>query len=181
MNRQLQRVWRRVLRRIGYPGLFALALLMVTTAIALWLPRLKLQSDELRATLAVQASMLDRQNRPSQRRLTSEERAAEFVASAPTLSQSASDLSEVFAIAKRRNLALPKGDYQLKAEPNTTLVSYSITLPLRNDYGALKGFTADVLEALPHASLDELRMSRADAGSSVLDAVVRFTFVYRSL
>lgn len=180
MNPLLQRAWRRVLRRIGPPGLIALGLLVPVVAMALWLPRLNRQADELRAALAAQAEAAARQTEPIGRRATSGERATQFVAAIPPLSQSASDLGEVFAIAKRRNVVLPKGDYVLKAEPNTTLVAYSVSLPVHNDYGALKGFTADVLEALPHASLDELHMARSDAGSTVLDAMVRFTFVYRS-
>jgi len=51
---------------------------------------------------------------------------------------------------------------------------------VRTDYGAIKAFAADVLRALPNASMDELRMSRSDAGSTTIDSVLRFTFVYRS-
>ena len=54
------------------------------------------------------------------------------------------------------------------------------TFPIRNDYGTLKDFSADVLTALPHVSMDELRMTRDAAGSASLDAVVRFTLFYRS-
>jgi hypothetical protein len=98
----------------------------------------------------------------------------------PALTQSANDLEQVFALAKRRNIDLLKGDYQLKSEANTSLVSYTATFPVRNEYGALKAFAADVLQALPHVSMDELRMSRADSGSGALDSVVRFTFIYGS-
>jgi hypothetical protein len=180
MNQHLERAWRRTLRRIGRPGLLALALLVPALAMALWLPRLHRQADSLRATLATQVDAAARPADPVVRRLSSGERATQFMAAVPPLSQSASDLSEVFAIAKRRNLALPKGDYVLKPEPNTALVAYSVSLPVRNDYSALKGFAADVLEALPHASMDELHMARSDAGTAVLDAVIRFTFLYRS-
>jgi hypothetical protein len=50
---------------------------------------------------------------------------------------------------------------------------------VQSQYGALKDFIADVLRALPNASMDDLRMSRSNAGSTTLDTVVRFTFVYR--
>jgi hypothetical protein len=180
MNGLLQRTWRRALRRVGRPGLFGIALLVPAVAIALWSPRLTRQADELRAALAMQADTAPRRDLPSRPRLSRGAQAAEFVSAMPPLSQSADDLNTVFAIAARRKMTLPKGEYQLKVEPNAALVSYTVTLPVRSDYGALKGFSADVLEALPHGSMDELRMTRSDVGSTVLDAVVRFTLVYRS-
>jgi len=180
VNRLLQRTWRRALRRVGRPGLFGIALLIAAVLIALWLPQLTRQTDGLRAALTMQADAAPRQERSSRPRLSHGEQAAEFVSAMPPMSQSAGDLSTVFAIAARRNMSLPRGEYQLKVEPNVALVSYTVTLPVRGDYGALKGFSADVLEALPNGSMDELRMTRSDVGSTTLDALVRFTLVYRS-
>jgi hypothetical protein len=180
LNGLLQRTWRRALRRVGQPGLFGIALLIAAVLMALWLPHIIRQADTLRAALATQSDAAARQERPPRPRLTRSEQAAEFVSSMPPLSQSAGDLSTVFAIAARRKMSLPRGEYQLKVEPNTSLVSYAVTLPVRGDYGTLKGFSADVLDALPNGSMDELRMARGDVGNTTLDAVVRFTLVYRS-
>ena len=88
--------------------------------------------------------------------------------------------AEVFASAEAHHLALPKGEYKLDADPTGSIVSYSATFPIHGDYTTLKDFCADVLSALPHASMDELRIARDNAASQSLDAVVRFTFFYRS-
>jgi hypothetical protein len=180
MSRTLQRAWQSLLRRVGRTGLIALALLIPTAVIALAMPRLDRQTDALRAALAAKADAMVRMAPPPRRIMSSGEQVLEYVAGFPPLAQSASDLEKVFDTAKRRNVTLAKGDYQLKAEPNAPLVSYIVTFPLHNDYGALKAFTADVLTALPHVSMDELRMTRGDASGAVLDSVVRFTFVYRN-
>jgi hypothetical protein len=180
MIQPVQRLWRRALRRFGIPGVIALALLLPALAIGLAIPSLYRHSDELRATLITRADEISRRAQPVRRRVSSGEQVVEFVGAFPQLSQSSSDLEQVFAAAKQHNVSLLKGDYQLKAEPNTPLVAFTATFPVRNEYGALKAFTADVLTALPHVSLDELRMARADAGTGVLDSVVRFTFIYRS-
>jgi hypothetical protein len=180
MNRQLQLVWWRVVRRLGYTGLLALALLVPLAVLALWMPQASRRADDLRAALVAQADAIAAQGRPVRRPPSSGEQAAQFVAAFPALAQNSSDLGEVFAIAMRREIALPKGEYQLKPDPSTSLLAYTVTFPVRKDYAALKGFTADVLAALPHASMDELRLSRTDAGTGVLDGVVRFTFIYRS-
>jgi hypothetical protein len=181
MSRLLQRTWQRVVRRVGYPGVLALALLVPTAIIALWMPQLSRHADELRAALVAQADAVARQSQPVRRRMSNGEQVLEFVAAFPPLAQSSSDLDEVFAFAKHRNVTLLKGEYQLKLEPSTPLVSFTATFPVRNEYGALKDFTADVLKALPHVSMDELRLTRTDTGSGVLDSVVRFTFIYRNL
>lgn len=180
MNQRLQRLWWRAMRRFGGPGLLALALLIPALAIALALPALSRQSDELRAALVARAEEISRQEQPVRRRMTAGEQVGEFVAGFPPLAQSAADLERVFAAAAKHKVTLAKGDYVLKAEPNTPLVAFTATFPVKNEYGALKAFTADVLTDLPHVSMDELRMARADAGTGTLDSVVRFTFVYRS-
>ena len=45
-------------------------------------------------------------------------------------------------------MQLTKGEYQLKSEPNAAFVVYTATFPVHGDYDALKGFSADVLNAL---------------------------------
>jgi hypothetical protein len=180
MNRIVRRAWQRVLRRLSVPGVLALGLLVPVGAILLWLPRLQNQADELRATLAARLEVAARQGPAAPQRKSNVEQTAEYVAAFPVIEQSAGDLEKVFTLARQRNLQLPKGDYQMKHEPKAPLLTYSVTLPLRSEYGALKDFAADVLTALPHASMDEMRMTRADAGSVVLDSMVRFTFVYRT-
>ena len=162
------------------PGLSALALAVATLVIAAWLPRLSRDGDALRATLAAKAAAAARAPAAASRPLSSSERTQEFVSRLPSLSHSADDLEKVFALAKARRIDLPKGEYQFKAEPNAPLVFYTATFPVQNEYGALKAFAADVLLALPHVSMDELRMSRADARTGSLDSMVRFTFVYGS-
>ena len=179
MKHRLQRLWRQALRRLGRSGLVALALLAGAALVAAWMPRLEQRGDQLRAALAAAASA----SAPAPmavRRVPVGEQLGEFIAAFPPLARNAADLDEVFESASRHHLQLLKGEYQFKQEPNAPLVTYSATFPVRNDYAATKAFAADVLRALPNASLDELRMSRSDAGSTTIDSVVRFTFVYRS-
>ena len=179
MSRLLPLWWRARLR-LGLAGLIALALAVPTLAIAVWLPELSRDGDALKAALAAKMEAASRAPAPAQRPLSSSERTQEFVSRFPPLARNADDLEKVFALAKARRIDLTKGEYQLKAEPNAPLVFYTATFPVQNEYGALKAFAADVLQALPHVSMDELRMSRPDARVGALDSTVRFTFVYGS-
>jgi len=174
------RSWRLAQRRLGLTGLLALALVVPTMAIALWLPELIRDGDALRDRLAARAERAALAPAVAARPMSDRERVQQFVSRFPPLSRNAEDLAQVFALARARRIDLPKGEYQLKVEPNSPLISYTATFPVQNEYKALKAFTGDVLQALPHVSMDELRMSRADARSGALDSVVRFTFIYGS-
>jgi hypothetical protein len=105
---------------------------------------------------------------------------AELGASLPTLERNAADLEQLFALARAHHVALTRGDYQFGNEPNATLLTYSVTLPVHQSYATIKQFSADVLRALPHAALEELRLERAEAGAADLDGRLRFTLTYRS-
>ena len=174
------RLWFKLVRRLGWPGVAGAFILAVGLALALSLPALERETRDSAATMAARglAARQHAQARPVS--VTPADAARAYVEGFPALTQNAADVAQVFAAAQLRHVQLPKGEYQLKAEPGAPFVTYTATFPVHGDYDALKGFSADVLNALPHVSMDELRLSRESAGSTTLDAVVRFTFFYRS-
>ena len=180
MTPALLRLWRRAVRAIGYSGPAALLLLVVAAAVALWLPRLDNDLRRTRVDLAERSSTLRAHGAATLRAPSGDERLAQYVEAFPLPEQMAADLGEIYASAGRHKVELLKGEYQLKAETGSPFVSYVVTLPVHAEYGLVKAFASNVLLDLPHASLDELRLSRDTAEVEVLDAVVRFTLVYRS-
>lgn len=180
MNRALHSVWTRTVRRVGYPGVLGILMLVPALAVAAWLPRLKHDANDATTLLAERSRAVSQRLKAMPPSVSEADMTKELVASFPAMSQSAADLETIFAVASQHRVELAKGEYQLKAEPNTPFLAYTATFPVRNDYGTVKDFSADVLTALPHASMDELRMTRDAAGSASLDAVIRFTLFYRS-
>jgi hypothetical protein len=178
MTVAMPRLLRRAVRRFGTAALLAATLPIPTAAIVWWVPHLQARNDNLRQAVAERAAAVAQRAASSPVTRPDADPLQSMASSLPPLSQSASDLRRVFALAKVRNVQLPKGEYQLKGDGNSALLSYSVTFPVHEQYKALKGFAADVLQALPHASMDELRMSRNDAGAGSLDSVIRFTFTY---
>lgn len=179
MKQALSRTWLKLVRRLGPSGVAGAIALVTAVALAAGLPRLQ---RETRAEIASGAAQSLAAQKPGQLRpvsLTPADAARAYVDGFPALSQNASDLARVFAAAQGRHVQLTKGEYQLKSEPDAAFVVYTATFPVRADYEALKGFSADVLDALPHVAMDELHLSRDNAGSTALDAVMRFTFYYR--
>jgi hypothetical protein len=181
MKQILLRAWLKLGRRIGHSGIAGMVLAIAGLALAASLPALKRDTRDTVASAAarVQAARQRIQLQPVV--VSQAEAVRTYIDAFPPLGQNAADVAHIFAAAELRHLALPKGEYQLKAEPNAPFVTYTATFPIHGDYDALKGFSADVLTALPHVAMDELRISRDTAGTTTLDAVVRFTFFYRSI
>lgn len=179
MRPLVSRFRRRVVRAIGYSGPVALLLLLASAAIALWLPRLDHDLRRTQAEVSERTSRLRAHGALPLRAPTGDERLAQYIDAFPLPTQMAADLGTIYASAGRHKLDLPKGEYQLKAEPGSPFLTYAVTLPVHAQYGLVKAFAATVLAGLPHASLDELRLSRKAADAEMLDAVVRFTLVYR--
>jgi len=174
-------IWTRARRTLGAPGLAALALLVPAALLLSWLPQLRLESSQAESSLVAETLSARRKGPPSARPLSSADQTRQYIAEFPPMTQSASDLESVFKAAQQHHITLAKGEYQVKSDPNGAFVRYTATFPLHDDFGSVKDFSADVLTALPHAAMDELRMARDSAGGTALDAVVRFTFFYRSL
>lgn len=181
MNKASSRLWWTLVRRIGYAGIAGALILVAGVALQASLPALERDTRSATSEMAARALAARQPARTRPAPAAPADAARAYVEGFPAMSQNAADVAQVFAAAQLRNVQLPKGEYQLKVEPNAPFIMYTATYPVHADYAALKGFSADVLNALPHASMDELRMSRDNAGSTTLDAVVRFTFFYRSV
>ncbi len=180
MRQFLLRHGRKLVRRIGLAGILGCAVLVVGASLALSLPALQRETQDAVSAIAARTLAARQAGQARPAAASPADAARAYVDGFPSLSQNAADLGQVFAAAQLRHVQLPKGEYQLKAEPTAAFVTYTATFPVHGDYEALKGFSADVLSALPHVAMDELRLSRDSAASTALDAVVRFTFFYRS-
>ncbi len=182
MKRTWLGIWHRTLRRVGRLGLTAGILTLGAVTLLTWAMALKGQRVALNQQLQAQAA---KATPPAQvlpaHRVPIGQQIDEFVATFPPLSQSPADLSTIFQSAESRHIQLLRGDYQLKNDAKTALVVLTATFPLHATYGPTKEFAADVLRALPHASMDELRMTRSAADIGELESSIRFSFVYRRL
>ncbi len=180
MNSTLLGMWHRTVRRMGYSGMAVACLLAAGAALLSAVLPLQNRTLALREALAVQADDIARKNEvvpPRQAPLG--EQIDGFVAAFPLLPQHVEDMSAVFAAAQGQKLKLLRGEYQFRNDANAPLVMVTASFPVTADYGTIKAFTAEVLKNAPHASLDELRMTRDNAGSKTLESWIRFSFLYR--
>jgi hypothetical protein len=180
MNFSLISRWRQLLRLSGAYKIASFVFIGSALVLAAWIPKLVTQGDVLRAAVEAKASVKLPSTAPALvSRIPVGQQIGEFVSAFPPLSHQTEDLRAVFQSAKRHNLQLARGDYQFKEEASAPLVVLSATFPLTAEYARIKDFTADVLRTVPNVSMDELRMTRNAAGSTELESVVRFSFVYQ--
>lgn len=180
MKLTLVGLWHRTLRLVGPLNIAASIFTVGTVALAAWAMQLDGQDDALRRQLQARATSAPTPDQTVQaRHVPVGQQIDEFVATFPPLSQNPADLIEVFESAKRHGIQLPRGDYQFKNDVNVALVVLTATFPLSAAYGPTREFAADVLRALPHASMDDLRMTRGTADVRALESSIRFSFVYR--
>lgn len=180
MRPGLRTAWIRVRRKVGWQGAVGVALIAGAVAFAASLTGFERRSREMAIELTNRLRVPDRRVAAASLGESQGEGWREFLAGFPTLDHNADDLGAIFDAAGTRKLELLKGEYQIKVDPNAAFVVYTATFPLRSDYTSLKSFTADVLAALPHAALDDLRLARDNTGNAVLDGTVRFSLYYRS-
>jgi hypothetical protein len=180
MTPWLLRAWRRTIRSTGYAGPATLALLLLAAALAAVVPPLNRELQRKATEVEHRKMTLRARAAESLSPATPDDRMLSYVEAFPLPDQIPTDLGEIYASAERHNVMLVKGEYQLKADRDSPFVSYLAIFPVRSDYGSVKAFASDVMQSLPHASLDELRLSREGAQAETLEAVVRFNLVYRA-
>lgn len=164
------------LRGIGLPGWVALVL-GVACAVGAWglveplhteAQRLDADSDALRLRAAanpVSTAAIDAT--PQQQLATFEQRFPGERGIAPSLAR-------LQAAARRQGVVLDQAEFKFVSEPAELLARYSIILPVKADYRALRRFTRDALRELPGLAIEEVNLRRSDAKSALLEAQLRF-------
>jgi hypothetical protein len=111
---------------------------------------------------------------------TPAEQLARFQQWFPPAGQSTADLRVIFAAAQAAHVDLARGEYSVRqVEASGGLERFDVILPVKERYAPVKAFVAEVLNKLPHASLDELRVERPGAAADQLESRVHFTLFYR--
>jgi len=179
MNRTMASLWQRVRRIVPPYTLFALALMMVSAGVVIWLMALDDQAESLRIDIVHKREAM-RQVKPKVvRTIPLAEQVEAFVSALPSSGQTTDDIEQVFRIAKANQISLIKGEYKFTRTPGDPLARYTATFPVHASYVAIRNFSAQLLDALPHIAVDELRMNRVNADDTMLDSEIRLSFVYR--
>lgn len=164
----------RGLRGIGLPGWVGLAAgLACVFALGGLIEPLRAEAQRLDADshqLAQRAAtrpITANEPTPEQQLRAFEQRFADDRTIAPTLAR-------LQAAAQRRGFRLEQAEFKLTSEPAEPLARYSMLLPVKADYRAVRRFSDDALRELPALALDEVNLRRSDPASPQLEAQLRF-------
>lgn len=176
----MNRSWHWVQFRLGAAGVLGAGLLLAAAIGLAFATRahretewLSTRTEQARARVAQNATVHTEDHSPA-------EQLARFQQWFPLAEQSTADLRVIFAAAQSAHVDLAKGEYALRpVEGSGGLERFDVIFPVKEHYAPVKTFVAEVLNRLPHASLDELRVERPGSATDQLDSRVHFTLFYR--
>lgn len=178
-GRRGRRVWRAVRQRLGSAGIAGAAFLAAAVGGFLYAPQLVSETVSMHAAVDRTRARLAEIDRELAADPGSSLPLDRFHTWLPPFEQSTADLRKLFEIADSSRIRLPKGEYALKQDDAQRITRLDVALPIRNSYQDVRAFVAATLDALPHASLAEMRMERSAASVEPIDANLRFTLFYR--
>lgn len=165
-------------RRTGPAGLAGVGLVAIAGVLAFTL-LLPLQREaaglqgQLEALGAAQASLRGGvTNHP-------EATAGEFLRRFPARGDLPAVLATFSATAVAAGVQLEQGTYALERPKGAHLARYRMSFPVKGQYPDVRTFVDNVLVAVPAASLDSLRLERAEIDSGVVGAELQFTVFVR--
>ncbi|GAB4480773.1 MAG: hypothetical protein OHK0044_28970 [Burkholderiaceae bacterium] len=180
--RVLRRTARAVHARCGSAGLAGAALLTAAIAALVYAPRMQRDVQVLHEQVDRTRAQLLQRGRDLARQPDSAQQFARFRAWFPSADRATADLRTLFAAAAKHGVQLPRGEYAVvRDEAVVGLARLEVVLPVKERYGAIKAFVGEALNALPHASVSELRIERdgGGTGAAPLEARVKLTLFYR--
>ena len=167
----------RALSVLGAPGIIGIGLLLFSAGLYhSWI--IPAQTEV--AAMEEKADRRQHRSAPQTVKHGNQDPLAEFYDFFPLVGTGAEWLDKVYGLAEKQGLELPKGEYQLTVNAQDKLTSYQAMFPLKGTYQQLRAFIENVLNELPFASLDDLRLEKQRTADTAVDSQVKLTFFLRA-
>ncbi|MES2099751.1 MAG: hypothetical protein V4569_08035 [Pseudomonadota bacterium] len=162
-------------RAVGLPGWVG-AVLLLACAVGWWAVALPLRAEATRLDAASAALERRLEQRGAVVRLpaTPQQQLAQFERRFTAENGIAPALARLHAVARRQGVRLDQAEFRFASEAGEPLSRYSIVLPVKADYRALRRFTRAALLELPGLAIEEVNLRRNDPKAALLDAQLRF-------
>jgi hypothetical protein len=107
-----------------------------------------------------------------------------FVSQLPDDSTYLNDVAFIFKEARDQAVTIGPIAYRMESSASIPVVVHTMELRLAEDYPKLKAFIAQLLEEMPHLSLDEIQIEQATSSGaanmgSKVQATLKLSLVYR--
>jgi hypothetical protein len=157
------------LRAVGWPVLCGLGLVLVGALLLGLSQQLHAQKNKLQLEFR-------QAQKPAPQPAANRARGVPVIF--PPSADYTADLAQIFDIAKSQGSVLASGDYR-DADPTALgLDTRLVDLRINENYGKLKEFLASVLNAMPHAAVQELRIERKDGAAVKHQVFLKLALVY---
>lgn len=173
-RRALQWQPRRWLRALGWPGVLAVGLLVMSAAFYFSaLEPAEQHLDQVRQTALSLREQVQRAGADMQAFDRPAEQLAKFYRLFPSEKTLPDWLGKIFAAAQAQGLVLEQGEYKAMADKGGRLLRYEITLPVKGEYPQIRKFLAGLAADVPIAGLDHIQFERQKVGTSTVEAKIR--------
>ena len=169
---------RRLLRRLGAPGLAGMVLAALAPAILLGgvLP-LQHELEIMRRQLAQKPALPATPAMQPEQVLAVE--LAAFEQRFPRMDQLSGQLDTLFGLTKRHGLTVDKGEYVLVERPGGAMRRFEVTLPVSGTYPQIRTLLLAALDTLPAAALSDVVLEREKIADRHARATLRLVFFVR--
>lgn len=167
---------REQLSRIGWPGIVAigLAFFCLSFYFSAVVPLQQQRAELARQPVTLAAPRIHTTIENIDNRLhTPEQLLQQFYQRFPSIDTVPQLLDTLYRAAAAHGLSLDKGEYLPHTEKNRGLVRYQITLPVKGSYPQLRRFVRAVLQTIPNATLESLRLEKQHVGDNTVTAELR--------
>ncbi|EHP44248.1 transmembrane protein [Cupriavidus basilensis OR16] len=163
--------------RVGWAIPAASGLLVCATALVLIaLPAERSALVGTQRQLAGVNAALAVPHQPSQtRRAATAQGLAAFYGALGQYATVEDEIGILFRIAGESGLSLRQAEYRASFDRSGAFYTYQIVLPVRGPYRSVRQFCEEVLNAIPFASLDEVKFKRGAIGEPTIEAKLQFT------
>jgi Tfp pilus assembly protein PilO len=164
------------LRRLGWPGIVGIGLLVMCAAFYLstYEPA-QARLRESRQSLAALRQELGAAQNPNGAERPAAEQLADFYRLFPSEKDLPDRLGRIFAAAQAQGLVLEQGEYKPALDKVGRLMHYDITLPVKGEYPQIRRFLAAVTKDVPTAALEQVQFERQKVGVATVDCKIRLT------
>lgn len=173
--RQLRWVSNYWLRRMGWTGVLAIGMLVMSTTFYFSVIR----PEQERLDMALQSVAVQQEKAAlnsksfSSARLSTEEQLAEFYRRFPVEWKSPEWLEKLVALAENSGFRLNDGEYKATRDKASKLVRYQIALRVQGSYPQIRQFLNNLPAALPIVALENVQFERQKVGDMNVEARIK--------
>lgn len=167
---------RQLAQAMGLPGWVGVALLFACAlGWVLAASPLSAEADRLESSsAALERGLGARANAAEAPPSTPQQQLAEFRSRFTGERRIAASVGRLQAAAKRHGVQLDQAEFRFASEAGEPLLRYTIVLPVKAEYRALRRFVREALHELPGLAIEEVNLRRNDPKSTALEAQLRF-------